>query len=118
MHVFFLQAAVPFAVVGSNTVVEVAGKKIRGRMYPWGIVEGTYCGRDTWSITSKRIRGRMYPWGIVEGTYCGRGSRKEDSWRMYPCGIVECSYCGTCTCIGSITGKKIRGRMYPLGIVE
>ncbi|XP_002162373.2 septin-7 isoform X1 [Hydra vulgaris] len=29
----------PFAVVGSNTVLEVGGKKIRGRMYPWGIVE-------------------------------------------------------------------------------
>jgi septin family protein len=34
------QAAIPFAVVGSNTVVEVAGKKVRGRMYQWGIVEG------------------------------------------------------------------------------
>ena len=30
----------PFAVVGSNTVVEVGGKKVRGRLYPWGIVEG------------------------------------------------------------------------------
>jgi len=36
-----LQKAIPFAVVGSNTVVEAGGKKIRGRMYPWGIVEGT-----------------------------------------------------------------------------
>ena len=26
--------------MGSNTVVEAGGKKIRGRMYPWGIVEG------------------------------------------------------------------------------
>ncbi|XP_069136203.1 septin-5-like isoform X1 [Argopecten irradians] len=34
-----LKAAIPFAVVGSNTVVEAGGKKIRGRMYPWGIVE-------------------------------------------------------------------------------
>ncbi|KAJ8312205.1 hypothetical protein KUTeg_009578 [Tegillarca granosa] len=32
-------AAIPFAVVGSNTVVEAGGKRIRGRMYPWGIVE-------------------------------------------------------------------------------
>jgi len=31
---------VPFAVVGSNTVVESQGKKVRGRVYPWGIVEG------------------------------------------------------------------------------
>lgn len=30
---------IPFAVVGSNTVLEVNGKKIRGRKYPWGIVE-------------------------------------------------------------------------------
>lgn len=30
----------PFAVVGSNTVIEVDGKKLRGRKYPWGIAEG------------------------------------------------------------------------------
>ena len=29
----------PFAVVGANAMVEVKGKKIRGRQYPWGIVE-------------------------------------------------------------------------------
>jgi septin 7 len=29
---------VPFAVVGSNTVVDVEGKKLRGRKYPWGTV--------------------------------------------------------------------------------
>jgi len=33
------QEAVPFAVVGSNTVIEVRGRKMRGRMYPWGVVE-------------------------------------------------------------------------------
>ena len=35
----FLQAAVPFAVVGSTTVIEIRGRKVRGRMYPWGVVE-------------------------------------------------------------------------------
>lgn len=35
-----LRDRVPFAVVGSNTVIEVDGKKIRGRKYPWGIAEG------------------------------------------------------------------------------
>jgi septin family protein len=35
-----LQAAIPFSVVGSNATVEVNGKKVRGRVYPWGIVEG------------------------------------------------------------------------------
>ncbi|XP_046446172.1 septin-7-like isoform X2 [Daphnia pulex] len=34
-----LRERVPFAVVGSNTVVEVDGRKIRGRRYPWGVVE-------------------------------------------------------------------------------
>lgn len=34
-----LRDRVPFAVVGSNRVIEVGGKRIRGRQYPWGIVE-------------------------------------------------------------------------------
>lgn len=29
----------PFAVVGSNTVVEVNGRRFRGRKYPWGVVD-------------------------------------------------------------------------------
>jgi len=33
------QAAVPFAVIGSNTVIEVRSRRVRGRMYPWGVVE-------------------------------------------------------------------------------
>jgi septin 7 len=39
-----LRDRVPFAVVGSNTVIEVDGRKVRGRRYPWGVVEGA-CGR-------------------------------------------------------------------------
>lgn len=34
-----LKDRVPFAVVGSNTVVDNNGKRMRGRQYPWGIVE-------------------------------------------------------------------------------
>nr|XP_023013418.1 septin-7 [Leptinotarsa decemlineata] len=34
-----LKDRVPFAVVGSNAVIEVDGKKVRGRRYPWGIAE-------------------------------------------------------------------------------
>ena len=33
------QERVPFAVIGSNTVVESSGRKVRGRVYPWGVVE-------------------------------------------------------------------------------
>jgi Septin len=34
-----MKQSVPFAVIGSNTIFEVGGKKIRGRQYPWGIVD-------------------------------------------------------------------------------
>lgn len=34
-----LRERVPFAVVGSNAVIEIDGKKLRGRKYPWGIAE-------------------------------------------------------------------------------
>ena len=35
-----MRACVPFAVIGSNCIIEVAGRRLRGRQYPWGIVEG------------------------------------------------------------------------------
>lgn len=34
-----LKDRVPFAVVGSNVMIESNGKKIRGRRYPWGVAE-------------------------------------------------------------------------------
>ena len=37
-----LKSRVPFAVVGSNTLIEPAngeGKRVRGRKYPWGVVD-------------------------------------------------------------------------------
>ncbi|CAH1638261.1 unnamed protein product [Spodoptera littoralis] len=34
-----LKAAAPFAVVASDVVLEVGGKRVRGRQYPWGIVD-------------------------------------------------------------------------------
>jgi cell division control protein 11 len=34
-----LRGLMPFAIVGSEDVVEVRGKKIRARVFPWGIVE-------------------------------------------------------------------------------
>lgn len=33
------QESVPFSIVGSNTLLEVNGKRVRGRLYPWGVVE-------------------------------------------------------------------------------
>ncbi|CAG0892072.1 unnamed protein product [Darwinula stevensoni] len=34
-----LKASIPFAVCGSTQLIEVKGQKVRGRLYPWGIVE-------------------------------------------------------------------------------
>lgn len=34
-----LKTSVPFAIVGSTETFEVKGKRIRGRLYPWGVVE-------------------------------------------------------------------------------
>ncbi|KAK2464164.1 hypothetical protein APHAL10511_003621 [Amanita phalloides] len=34
-----LRALLPFAVIGSEDVVNVNGKKVRGRAYPWGVAE-------------------------------------------------------------------------------
>ena len=30
-------------MVGSNTVLEVNGKRVRARVYPWGVAEGIAC---------------------------------------------------------------------------
>ncbi|XP_020897712.1 septin-7 isoform X2 [Exaiptasia diaphana] len=36
---FTMRDRIPFAVVGSNTVLEVNGKRVRARVYPWGVAE-------------------------------------------------------------------------------
>ena len=48
----------PYAVVGSNTVLEVKGKKVRGRAYPWGVVEGKLVRFyfSTWSVNKNARR--------------------------------------------------------------
>ena len=46
---------IPFAVVGSERMLEVGGKKVRARQYPWGVVEGVWgVGREGgWSGKEK-----------------------------------------------------------------
>ncbi|KAM4620497.1 septin 4a, partial [Polymixia lowei] len=34
-----LKDSIPFAVIGSNLQVESKGRKFRGRLYPWGVIE-------------------------------------------------------------------------------
>lgn len=42
----------PFAVVGSTEVHDVEGKKVRGRKYPWGLVEGNFNKYKAWMISN------------------------------------------------------------------
>jgi cell division control protein 11 len=34
-----LRGLMPFAIVGSDEVVDIGGRKVRARQYPWGVVE-------------------------------------------------------------------------------
>ncbi len=36
------KSKLPFAIVGSNTIIESDGKSFRGRQYPWGAVNGLF----------------------------------------------------------------------------
>lgn len=34
-----IKNAIPFGIIGSNTTMEVGNKRVRGRAYPWGIID-------------------------------------------------------------------------------
>ncbi|MEQ2242433.1 Septin-5 [Ilyodon furcidens] len=56
-----MQECTPFAVIGSNTVVEARGQRVRGRLYPWGIVEvenQSHC--DFVKLRNMLIRSHMH----------------------------------------------------------
>ena len=52
-----INAKLPFAVVGSNCVLDINGEKIRGRRYPWGVVNVSieFCFRFVKLIIPVRI---------------------------------------------------------------
>ena len=51
-----LQERVPFAVVGSNIIIESQGRKVRGRKYPWGVVEGKSDMSVLSCVSLKKVR--------------------------------------------------------------
>jgi len=56
-----LKSKLPFAIVGSNTIIEVDGKSFRGRQYPWGTVnvdELAHC--DFMALRTMLIRTHMH----------------------------------------------------------
>uniref|UniRef100_A0A8C1VEW3 Septin n=1 Tax=Cyprinus carpio TaxID=7962 RepID=A0A8C1VEW3_CYPCA len=55
-----IKEKMPLAVVGSNVVIEVNGRKVRGRQYPWGVAEvenGEHC--DFTVLRNMLIRSHM-----------------------------------------------------------
>jgi cell division control protein 11 len=48
-----LRGLMPFAIVGSEETVEIEGRKVRARQYPWGVVEGNTRGRYMVSYCTK-----------------------------------------------------------------
>lgn len=59
------QASIPFAVVGSNQQIEAKGKKVRGRLYPWGVVEVENLEHN--DFLKLRI---MLMWVVEEPKFC------------------------------------------------
>ena len=53
-----LRALLPFAIVGSEEEIVVAGNPVRGRRYPWGIVEVDNPQHSDFS----RLRGALLMW--------------------------------------------------------
>uniref|UniRef100_A0AAQ5YKR4 Septin n=1 Tax=Amphiprion ocellaris TaxID=80972 RepID=A0AAQ5YKR4_AMPOC len=66
----------PLAVVGSNTIIEVNGKRVRGRQYPWGVAEvenGEHC--DFTILRNMLIRAHFYvvqmsTWEVTDPRSC------------------------------------------------
>ncbi|KAI5642577.1 septin domain-containing protein [Phthorimaea operculella] len=59
-----LKAAVPFAVCGAGQQLEVRGRRVRGRLYPWGVVEVE--NPEHCDFIKLRTMLMLYPWGVVE----------------------------------------------------
>ena len=50
-------------MVGSNTLLEVNGKRVRGRLYPWGVVEGGYTPLPLPKLTDSKSL--LHQWSII-----------------------------------------------------
>lgn len=65
-----IRDSMPFAIVGSNTLLDVAGKRVRGRLYPWGVVEvenKDHC--DFVKLRNMLIRWVSYIFTALHGTF-------------------------------------------------
>ncbi|XP_061155081.1 septin-5-like isoform X1 [Syngnathus typhle] len=77
-----LKDSVPFAVIGSNVLVESQGRRFKGRAYPWGVVEGNSGSRldifhTAWRNKTSRVcrSGESGPLGFpTPAGYAGEDS--------------------------------------------
>lgn len=57
-----LRALLPFAIVGSEEEIMINGQAIRGRRYPWGVVEVDNPQHSDFT----RLRGALLMWVSLE----------------------------------------------------
>ncbi|XP_023219572.1 septin-7-like isoform X2 [Centruroides sculpturatus] len=63
-----IKQKVPFAIIGSNALINATGKQIRGRKYPWGIAEvdnSDHC--DSLTVRNLLLRTHMHDLMEVTG---------------------------------------------------
>jgi len=90
--VFVLQDSIPFAVIGGNTVVEVRGQRVRGRLYPWGVVEGKTLNSSSslpvlvqlWCLISSRVQWRTRPTATLWSSGTCWSEPTCTTWRTSP----------------------------------
>ena len=54
-----MKEVIPFAVVGSNIILEVDGKATRGRKYPWGVVNIENSNHSDFSLLRNMLVANM-----------------------------------------------------------
>ena len=79
----------PFAVVGSTRTYDVAGKQIRGRKYPWGIVDGWFYSRNIAIVNQLSLQSIMRR--TVTSSSCAPCSSGESPWIALVLDLRRCS---------------------------
>lgn len=78
-----MKTRVPFAVVGSNYVMDVGGERKRGRKYPWGIVESKFY------LVSMKILFHLFLFLVENLEHCDFHALRNLLIRHYMLDLIE-----------------------------
>ncbi|XP_072292109.1 septin 15 isoform X1 [Eucyclogobius newberryi] len=127
-----IKEKMPLAVVGSNVVIEVNGKKVRGRQYPWGVAEvenGEHC--DFTVLRNMLIRTHMqnlkdvtnnvhyenYRSKKLAAVTCNGVDNSKAKGQLTKCVYKKCTAVTLCSCIIPLTTSPCYSRS-PLAQME